>query len=166
MQDETGFDGFSKAHLIREEDTGIHAGGDIGGDRNLVRNEVHASSSKAANRALAHVTTAVQALHAELEALEFIDLSREETIFRFGKSDIVGKLRLGDIPRPTAIGQQPPGIGYGVHMKALSGVCADGVTLLEGDAANGSAAEGVLAVFASSGKKNLGAAELAFQDDA
>jgi hypothetical protein len=51
-------------------------------------------------------------------------------------------------------------------MEALSGVCADGVPLLEGDAANGSAAEGVLTVFASSGKKNLGAAELAFQDDA
>jgi hypothetical protein len=51
-------------------------------------------------------------------------------------------------------------------MKALAGVRADGVTLLEGDAANGSAAEGVLAVFASSGKKNLGAAELALQDDA
>jgi hypothetical protein len=166
MQDKTGFDGFSKAHLISEEDTGIHAGGDIGGDRNLVRNEVHASSSKAANRALAHVTTAVQALHAELEALEFIDLSREETIFRFGKSDIVGKLRLGDIPRPTAIGQQAPGIGYGVHMKAFAGVCADGVALLEGNPTNGCAAKRVLAVFASSGEKNLGAAELALQDDA
>jgi hypothetical protein len=166
MEDETGFDGFSKAHLIREENTWIHAGGDIGGDRNLVRNEVHASTGKAAHWALAHLTTAVETLHAKLEALKFIDLSGEETVFGFGKSDIVGKLRLGDIPRPTAIGQQAPGIGYGVHMEALSGVCADGVPLLEGDAANGSAAEGVLAVFASSGKKNLGAAELALQDDA
>jgi hypothetical protein len=51
-------------------------------------------------------------------------------------------------------------------MEALTGVCANCITLLEGDTANGCAAEGVLAVFASSGKKNLGAAELAFQDDA
>ncbi len=120
MQDETGFDGFSKAHLIREENTGIHAGGDIGGDGNLVRNEVHASTGKTANRVLAHLTTAVQALHAQLEALELIDLSGEETVFGFGKSDIVGKLRFGDIPRPTAVGQQAPGIGYGVHMQALA----------------------------------------------
>jgi hypothetical protein len=166
MQDEAGFDGFSKAHLIREEDTGIHAGGDIGGDRNLVRNKVNASTGKATNRALAHVTTAMQALHAKLEALEFVDLSREETIFGFGKSDIVGKLRLGDIPRPAAICQQATVISYGIHMEALAGVCADGVTLLEGDAANGSAAEGVLAVFASGWKKNLGAAKFAFQNNA
>jgi hypothetical protein len=51
-------------------------------------------------------------------------------------------------------------------MKTLAGVCADGVTLLEGDATNGSAAEGVLAVFASGWKKNLGAAELALQNNA
>jgi hypothetical protein len=50
-------------------------------------------------------------------------------------------------------------------MKILAGVCTDGVPLLEGDTANRCAAECVLAVFASSGKKNLGAAELAFQDD-
>jgi hypothetical protein len=131
-----------------------------------VRNEVHASTGKTANRVLAHLTTAVQALHAQLEALELIDLSSKKTIFGLGKSDIVGKLRLGDIPRPAAIGQQPAVIGYGIHMKGIAGVCADGVTLLEGNPTNGCAAECVLAVFASSGKKNLGATELALQNNA
>jgi hypothetical protein len=50
-------------------------------------------------------------------------------------------------------------------MKALAGVCADGVTLLEGNPTNGCAAECVLAVFASSGEKNLGAAELTLQNN-
>jgi hypothetical protein len=50
-------------------------------------------------------------------------------------------------------------------MEALAGVCADGVTLLEGDTANGCAAKCVLAVFARSGEKNLGPAELALQNN-
>jgi hypothetical protein len=166
MQDKTGFDSFSKTHLVRKKDTGIHAGGDIGGDGNLVWNEVHASTRKAAHGALAHLTAAVETLHAQLEALKVIDLSGEETVFGFRKSDIVGKLRLGDIPRPAAIGEQTTVIGYGIYMKALAGVCADGVTLLEGDTANGCAAKCVLAVLACGGEKNLGAAELALQDDA
>ena len=51
-------------------------------------------------------------------------------------------------------------------MEALAGMCADGVSLLEGNPTNGCAAECVLAVFACGGEKNLGAAELALQDDA
>jgi hypothetical protein len=114
---------------------------------------------------LAHLTAAVETLHTEFETLKFIDLSSEETVFRFRKSDIIGKLRLGDIPRPTAIGQQTTGIGYGVHMEALAGVCADGVTLLEGDTPNGCAAKCVLAVLACGGEKNLGPAKLALQNN-
>jgi hypothetical protein len=50
-------------------------------------------------------------------------------------------------------------------MKALAGVRADGVTLLEGNPTNGCAAECILAVFPSSGKKNLGPAKLALQNN-
>ena len=107
----------------------------------------------------------MQALHAQLEALKFIDLSGEETVFRFGKSDIIGKLRLGDIPRPAAIGEQTASIGYGVHMEALAGVCANCITLLKGNPTNWCAAECILAVFPSSGKKNLGPAKLALQNN-
>ena len=166
VQDESGFDGFAKAHLVREEDARIHAGGDIGRDGNLVRDEVHAPAREASNRALAHLTAALKALHAQLEALELIDLAGQETLLGFRKSDIVGKLRLSDIPRPAAVGQQAAGIRYGIHMKVLARVRADGIALLECDAADWCAAERVLTVFASGREKNLGAAEFALQDDA
>ena len=166
MKNKPGLDGFPKPHLVGEEDSGIHTGRHIGRDGNLVRNKIHTPAGKATHGTLPHFAAAEQALHPELEALELIDLSGKETLFRFGKSNVVGKFRLGDIPRPTAIGQQAPGIVYGVHMKALAGVRANGVALLEGDSANRRAAERVLTVFASSRKKNFSAAELALQDDA
>ena len=65
----------------------------------------------------------------------------------------------------SAIGEQTTVIGYGIHMKALAGVCADGVTLLEGNPTNGCAAKCVLAVFACGREKNLGAAKLALQNN-
>ncbi len=44
-------------------------------------------------------------------------------------------------------------------------MCADGVAFLEGNPTNRCAAKCVLTVFASSGEKNLGAAEFALQNN-
>ena len=83
LEDETGLDGFSKAHLVGEKDARSQTGSHFRGDGELVGNEVDAAAGETAGGILAEVAAALEALGAQAEALNVICLAREEALLGF-----------------------------------------------------------------------------------
>ena len=62
MQDQTGFDSFTKAHFIRQQHAGNQSAGDLASNVHLMRQQVHTTAHEATHGRLADLSTAFQRL--------------------------------------------------------------------------------------------------------
>ena len=83
VDDKAGLDRFAKTHFVGQQNTRSETGGDFGGDGNLVGNQIDAPTGKSPGWILTQVAPTLEAFGAEFEALHFIDLPGEKSLFGF-----------------------------------------------------------------------------------
>ena len=83
VNDKAGLDRFAKTHFVGQKNTRSETGGDFGGDGNLVGNQIDAPSGESSCGILPQIAPTLEAFGAEFEALHFIDLPGEKSLFGF-----------------------------------------------------------------------------------
>ncbi len=171
VENEAGFDGLAEADFVGEEDAGGEAAGDLGGDVNLVGDEVDAGAGETADGGLADAGAVREGANAEVEGGKVVGATGKEAVFGGAEADGVGEFGLGD-GAVSAVG--PDGVGrdaVGTGGDRFDGelfvrVRADLVAGTENDAAERGGFERVLAVLGGGGEVDFDATEFGLEQDA
>ncbi len=94
MQDQTGFDGFTQANLIRQEHAGMAALTDLICNVELMWNEIDAGAKQPAHRQTRKGLLVPKGFEPQTEPDIAVDLPGKKPLFRLIKVDVVGQLGL------------------------------------------------------------------------
>ena len=96
VKNQTGFDGFSQAYFIGEENPWLQATGYFLGKVELMFNQIDASTSETAVGGFAEFGLPIEGFLADLEEVRVVQLPAHQAIEGAGKTDIVGQGGFGD----------------------------------------------------------------------
>ena len=106
MQDQTGLDGFSKPHFVREHHARGVPVGDLLGDVKLVRNQINAAADESAHRGFARAVEQIQRAATQLKRRRGIKAARQQTLLRPPQTEAVAQLGFGELLVFANINQQ------------------------------------------------------------
>ncbi|MNF71060.1 hypothetical protein D3C84_530000 [compost metagenome] len=92
MQDQAGLDGLAQAHFVGQQHARAGAVGDFAGDVQLVGDRLGAGAGQAPQRRLLQAAAVLEALVAQGEPLQRVDLPGEQAVAGQAELDEVGQL--------------------------------------------------------------------------
>ncbi|MNZ35213.1 hypothetical protein D3C78_526040 [compost metagenome] len=92
MQDQAGLDGLAQAHFVGQQHARAGAVGDFAGDVQLVGDRLGAGAGQAPQRGLLQAAAVLEALVAQGEPLQRVDLPGEQAVAGQAELDEVGQL--------------------------------------------------------------------------
>ena len=93
-EDQASFDRLAQAYFVGEQDTGRVAGGDLLGDIELVRDELHPSTLETSQARTPHAELVPERFVTEIEELHGVGMPGQETVLRLIETEVIGQLRL------------------------------------------------------------------------
>jgi hypothetical protein len=83
VENETRLDGFAQAHFVSKKHARSQAGRHLGGDRDLVGNQIDPAACESASWILTEIASALETFHTNFESLDFIHLPSQQAFFGF-----------------------------------------------------------------------------------
>ena len=83
VKNETRLDGFAQAHFVSKKHARSQAGRHLGGDRDLVGNQIDSAACESTSWILTEIASALETFHTNFETLDFIHLPSQQAFFGF-----------------------------------------------------------------------------------
>jgi hypothetical protein len=83
VKNKTRFDGFSQAYFVSQKHARSQAGRHLGGDRDLVGNQIDPATRESTSWILTEIASALETFHTKFESLDFIHLPSQQAFFGF-----------------------------------------------------------------------------------
>ena len=145
MDDEAGLDRLAEPDFVGEQHARQQSAGDLGGDAELVGDQVDAPAHESTDARLAASMLVTEGGDAEVEIGGGIDVGRDEALLGSVEGEGVGEFGLGDVASVGAVMDEAAAFDDGVGGDGGAVAEEERIAGVEADASDGGVAEGVLA---------------------
>ena len=155
VEDQAGFDGFAKSHLIGQQHPRMKPARGFGDDGKLVWNQVDARAGESPRGRTSQAGIPIKGLQPLLEFPGMTGQPCKKPFFRLDEMQRVGKLALGDVQTTSGVAEQSVIIGNLLNLQFASVAVADHIPGDEADPDERRGTERVGPGFLSGGKPDL-----------